>query len=54
MREEKIKWSEEVTNEEVIECIGENMALLNNILRKKAYCIGHTLKRNCHLHDAIE
>ena len=29
-------------------------SLLNNILRSKANCIGHILKRNCLLHDAIE
>jgi hypothetical protein len=32
---EKIKWSEKVTNEQVLECIGEKRALLNNILSKK-------------------
>ena len=50
---EKIKWSEEVTNEQVLDHIGENRTLLNNILRKKS--IGrHILRRNCLLHDAIE
>ena len=28
--------------------------LLNNILRRKANWIGHILRRNCPLHDAIE
>ena len=51
---EKIKWSEKVTNEQVSECIGEKMTLLNNILRTKANWIGHILRRNCLLHDAIE
>ena len=32
----------------------ERETLLNNILRKKDNCIGHILKRNCLLHDAIE
>ena len=31
----KLKWSEEVTNEEVLERIGEKRTLLNNILRGK-------------------
>ena len=35
-RIEKIKWSEKVTNEEVLERIGEKRTLLNNILRKEA------------------
>ena len=30
------------------------MTLLNNILRRKANWIGHILRRNCLLHDAIE
>ena len=51
---EKIKWSEKVTNEQVLDRIGENRTLLNNILRRKANWIGHFLRRNCLLHDAIE
>ena len=34
--------------------IGEKRTLLNNILRRKANWIGHILRRNCLLHDAIE
>ena len=51
---EKIKWSETVTNEQVLECIGEKMTLLNNIIRRKANWIGNILRRYCLLHDAIE
>ena len=50
---EKIKWPEKVTNK-VLERIGEKRTLLNNILRRKANWIGHILKRNCLLHDAIK
>ena len=32
---EKIKWSEKATNKEVLEHIGENRTLVNNILRRK-------------------
>ena len=49
---EKIKWSEKVNNELVLEHIGEKRTLLNNILRRKANWISHILRRNCH--DAIE
>jgi hypothetical protein len=42
-RIEKIKWPEEVTNE-VLERIGENRTLLNNILRRKDNWIGHILR----------
>ena len=32
----KIKWSEKVTNEQVLKGIAEKRKLLNNILRRKA------------------
>ena len=51
---EKIKWSEKVTNEQVIDRIGEKRTLLNNILRRKANWIGHVFKINCLVHDAID
>jgi hypothetical protein len=35
-RMEKIKWSEKVTLEQVLDRIGEKRTLLNNILRRKA------------------
>ena len=44
---ENIKWSEKVTNEQVLERIEENRTVLSNILR-------HILRRNCALHDTIE
>ena len=50
----KIKWSEKVTNEQILDFIGEKRTLINNILRRKGNWIGHILKRNCLLHDAIE
>ena len=50
----KIKWSEKITNEQVLDRIGEKRTLLNNILRRKANWIGHILRRNCLPHDAIE
>ena len=53
-RMEKIKLSEKVTNEHVIERKGEKRTLLNNILRREANWSGHILRRNCLLHDAIE
>ena len=51
---EKIKWLEKVTNEQVLDHIGEKRTLLNNILRRKANWIGHILRRNYLLHDVIE
>ena len=51
---EKIKWSEKVTIEQVLDRIGEKRTLLNNILHRKANWIGHILRRNRFFHDAIE
>ena len=44
---------EKVTNP-VLDSIGEKRTLLNNILLRKANWVGHILRRNCLLHDAIE
>ena len=49
-----MKWTEKVTNEQVVDRVGEKRALINNILHGKPNWIGHILRRNCHLHDAIE
>ena len=47
------KWSENVTNEQVLERITDK-TLLNNILCKKANWIDHIERRHCLRHDAIE
>ena len=51
-RIDKIKWSEKVTNE-VLEHIGEEKRLLNNIQHRKGNWFGHILGSNCLLHDVI-
>ena len=38
---EKIKWSEKVTNLEVLERVGEKRMLVSNILCTKVILIGH-------------
>ena len=50
---DKIKCSRKVTNEEVLERVGEKRTLLNNTLGRKVNWIGHIPRRN-RLHDAIE
>ena len=45
---------EKVTNEQVLDRIGEKRTLLNNILRRNANWIGHILRKNCLLCDVIE
>ena len=49
-----MNWAENVTNGEVIEHIGEEWALLNSILWRKAKWIGQILRRNYLLHDIIK
>ena len=51
---EKIKWSQRVTNGELLEHTGEKRMLLNNIQNRKVNWMGHILRRNSLLHDAIE
>ena len=53
-RMEKVKRSEEKTNEEVLEHIGEKRNLLNNIFHSKTNLIGNILRRNCLLQDIIK
>ena len=43
-----------LTNELVLERLGEKRTLLNNILRRKANWICHILNRNFLLNDAIK
>ena len=45
----KIKWSEKVTNEQVLDRIGEKMTIC-----RKANWICRTLRRNYLFHDVIE
>ena len=49
-----MKGAEKVTNEQVLDLIGEKRTLLNNILRRKDNWSGHILSINCLLHNVIE
>ena len=49
-----MKWSEKVTNEEIVECVREKRKLLNNILHRKGNWTGHSLRRNFLLHESTE
>jgi hypothetical protein len=53
-RMEKIKCSENVINEQVLERVGEKRTLLNNIVLRKAHWNGHSLRINCLIYDAVE
>ena len=53
-RIEKIKWTDRVTNEEVLRRVGEERTIIKTIRQRKANWLGHVLRRNCLLHDVIE
>ena len=53
-RMKTIKWTEKVSNEQILDHIREKRKTLNNILRRKVNWIGHILRRNCLLHDTTE
>ena len=42
---EKIKWSEKVTNEQVLDLIGEKRTLISNILHRKANWMSYSEKK---------
>lgn len=53
-RMERISWMERVSNERVLERIGERRCLLKVIRERKKNWLGHSLRRECLLKDALE
>jgi hypothetical protein len=53
-RMEKISWTDDVRNEEVLFVVKEQRNILHEISKRKANWIGHILRRNCLLHGVIE
>ena len=53
-RLEKISWTADMRNEEVIHRVKEDRNILRTIKRRKADCIGHNLRRNCLIKHVIE
>ena len=51
---EKISWADHVRNEEVLVRVKEQRNILHEISKWKANWIGHNLRRNCLLKQAIE
>jgi hypothetical protein len=43
-----------VRNEEILLRVKEQRNILHEISKRKANCIGHILRRNCHLRQVIE
>jgi len=53
-RMEKISWTNNVRNEEVLFRVNEQRNILHEIRKRKANWIGHILRRNCLLKHGIE
>jgi len=53
-RIEKIKWTDRVTNKEVLRRVGEERTIIKTIRQRQENWLGHVLRRNCLLHDVIE
>jgi hypothetical protein len=52
-RMEKISWTEDVRNEEVLHRVKEQGNILHTIQRRKSNWIGHIFRRNCLLKHVI-
>ncbi|MGX9339109.1 hypothetical protein, partial [Pantoea dispersa] len=50
-RIEKVKWTDRMTNDEVLRRVGEKKAILNTILQRKANWIGHILRHGGLIHE---
>jgi hypothetical protein len=51
---EKIRWTDHVRNEEVLQRVKEQRNILHEISKRKANWIGHILGRNCLLQQVIK
>ena len=51
---ERVKWTDKIKNADVLERAGEGRIMLDLIKKKKINRLGHWLKRNCLLKDALE
>jgi len=51
---EKISWTDDVRNYEVVLRVKEQRNILHEISKRKANWIGHILRRNCLLQQVIE
>ena len=51
---EHVKWTDEIKNAVVLERMGERRLMLELIKKRKRNWLGHWLRRNCLLKDALE
>ena len=50
----RIVWTDHVTNETVLNNIGEKRSIITVILKRKAQWIGHVIRHDCLLHTILE
>ena len=53
-RMEHVKWTDKIKNAIVLERVGEGRNLLDLIKKRKRNWLGHWLRRNCLLKDALK
>ncbi|KAJ4429480.1 hypothetical protein ANN_21649 [Periplaneta americana] len=53
-RMEHVKWTDIIRNKAVLERVGEERMMLKLITKRKRNWLGHWLRRNCLLKDALE
>ncbi|KAJ4446891.1 hypothetical protein ANN_13592 [Periplaneta americana] len=53
-RMERVKWTDRIRNEAVLERVGEERMMLKLMRKRKRNWLGHWLRRNCLLKDALE
>ena len=51
---ERVKWTDKIKNAVVLERVGEGRMMLVLIRKRKRNWLGHSLRRNCLLKDAVE
>ena len=53
-RMERVKWTDKIRNAVVLERVGEGRIMLKVIQKKKRNLLGHWLRKNCLLKDALQ
>ena len=53
-RMERVKWTDKIKNAVVLERVREGRIILELIRKRKRNWLGHWLRRNCLLNDALE
>ena len=53
-RMERVKWTHKIKNAVVLESVGEGRIMLELIRKRKRNWLGHWLRRNCLLKNAVE